>query len=414
MRRKLTMAMGLPKVLRIGFIGSGFIASFHLQAFESVRNATISGVYSPTKQNRERLAAQANERRLGPCRAYASLEEMLASGEVDAVWLLGPNDLRLAHMSAVHAAAVSGATPLVGIACEKPLARTLGEADEMVRLVKESGLMHGYLENQVFYPAVRRAHEVLWRRAVPVAGRPYLVRAAEEHAGPHSPWFWDAERQGGGVLLDMMCHSVEAARFLLSRPGDRRDVLRPVAVQANIDILKWRRQARALAARGDSRFSSDQKVGEDYAHGVVTFEDGEGNRALAEVSTSWAYVGPGLRISIEVQGPEYAAELNSLATSLHLFLSRSIASAQGEDLIEKQSAEQGLMPVIDDEAFTYGYVAEDRHMVDAFLANRMPDETFHDGRAVVELLMALYKSAAEGRRISLPDPGLVEFAPSFT
>ncbi len=72
------------------------------------------------------------------------------------------------------------------------------------------------------------------------------------------------------------------------------------------------------------------------------------------------------------------------------------------------------MPVIEDEAFTYGYVAEDRHMVDAFLANRMPDETFHDGRAVVELLMALYKSAAEGRRISLPDPELVEFAPSFT
>ncbi len=191
----------------------------------------------------------------------------------------------------------------MGIACEKPLARTLREADEMVRLVQESGLMHGYLENQVFYPAVRRAHEVLWRRAVPASGRPYLVRAAEEHGGPHSPWFWDAERQGGGVLLDMMCHSVEAARFLLSRPGDRRDVLRPVAVQANIEILKWGREARALAARGDSRFSSDQKVGEDYAHAVVTFEDGEGNRALAEVSTSWAYVGPGLRISIEVQGP---------------------------------------------------------------------------------------------------------------
>jgi predicted dehydrogenase len=338
---------------------------------------------------------------------------MLGSGEVDAVWLLGPNDARLTHMAAVSSAVASGRARLVGVACEKPLARTLVEAEEMVRLAEEVGLAHGYLENQVFCPAVTRARELLWSRAVPVAGRPYLVRATEEHGGPHSAWFWDAERQGGGALLDMMCHSVEAARFLLNGPGDSRDAVRPVEVQANVDVLKWRRDVRARAAERDSRFSRDQKVGEDYAHGVITFEDQDGNRALAEVSTSWAYVGPGLRLSIEVQGPEYSAEVNSLSTSLHLFLSRAIASVQGEDLVEKQSAEQGLMPVVEDEAFSYGYIAEERHMVNAFLSNRSPDETFHDGRAVVELLMALYKSAVEGRRIALPDPSLAKFSPSF-
>ncbi len=48
---------------------------------------------------------------------------------------------------------------------------------------------------------------------------PILARAAEEHSGPHMPWFWEGELQGGGVLNDMMCHSVEVARYLLTPPG---------------------------------------------------------------------------------------------------------------------------------------------------------------------------------------------------
>jgi len=91
----------------------------------------------------------------------------------------------------------------------------------MVSLIEEAHLLHGYLENQVFAPAVRRAKELLWQRAVPSAGRPYLVRRQREHSGPHEEWFWQTERQGGGAMLDMMCHSVETGRFLLTEPGSR-------------------------------------------------------------------------------------------------------------------------------------------------------------------------------------------------
>ncbi|MGH3106362.1 MAG: Gfo/Idh/MocA family protein, partial [Rubrobacteraceae bacterium] len=87
--------------LRIGLLGSGFIAGFHLQALLSVRDAEVSGVFSPTLANREALAERANEIGLGPCRAYGSVDELLASGEVDAVWILGPNDTRLDHMRAI-------------------------------------------------------------------------------------------------------------------------------------------------------------------------------------------------------------------------------------------------------------------------------------------------------------------------
>jgi predicted dehydrogenase len=57
-----------------------------------------------------------------------------------------------------------------------------------------------------------------------------LARAAEEHSGPHMPWFWEGELQGGGVLNDMMCHSVEEARFMLTAPGASRDSLTPLSL----------------------------------------------------------------------------------------------------------------------------------------------------------------------------------------
>ena len=90
--------------LRIGLLGSGFIANFHLQALLGVRDAQVSGVFSPTRAHREALANTANGMGLGPCKAYGSVEELVASEEVDAVWILGPNDTRLDHMRAISRA----------------------------------------------------------------------------------------------------------------------------------------------------------------------------------------------------------------------------------------------------------------------------------------------------------------------
>ena len=68
-------------------------------------------------------------------------------------------------------------------------------------------------------------------------------------------------------------------------------------------------------------------------------------------------------------------------------------------LVEKQNTEQGLMPVIEDEALTYGYTDENRHMVAAFRAGRQPDEAVADGVVVSELLMAAYLSAELGETV---------------
>lgn len=398
--------------LRIGMLGAGFMARFHLAAFEGVRNAVIAGVHAPTAARREAFAQAANGAGLGPCVAYPTLEAMLAA-DLDAIWIAAPNDTRLATMRTIAAARAEGRTRVFAVACEKPLARTLAEAREMLRLAGAAGLLHGYLENQVFSTAVRRGKEIIWRRAVPNSGRPYIARAAEEHSGPHEPWFWDGVRQGGGVLSDMMCHSIEVARHLLTAPGERRDALTPVSVNATVATLKWQREAyaRALAARTSGTIDYARRPAEDFARGLITLRDPEGNAAVIEATTSWAYVGPGLRITLELLGPEYAMEFNSLATGLKLFLSRSVSGHAGEDLVEKQNAEQGLMPVLEDEAGIYGYTIENRHFVEAFRTGTMPDETFADGVGVVELLMALYRSAELGRTVALPDPELETYVP---
>jgi predicted dehydrogenase len=80
--------------------------------------------------------------------------------------------------------------------------------------------------------------------------------------------------------------------------------------------------------------------------------------------------------------------------------------------VEKQNAEMGLMPVVSDEEAEYGYVAENRHMVEAFAARRRPDENFGDGLAVTELLMAAYMSAEQERTVPFPPPGLETFVPA--
>lgn len=396
--------------LRVGFIGTGFIAAFHLQSMLGVRNITIGGIYSRSAERRTRIADMARGLGLGPAHVFGSIEAMAMSGEVDALWVLTPNDTRLDVMREIHRLKKAGA-PIRAVACEKPLARTLAEAREMLALAEDAGLLHGYLENQLFSTAVMRGKDIIWRRAVPQGGRPYLARAAEEHSGPHEPWFWQGERQGGGVLSDMMCHSVEVARYLLTPPGSGREVLRLVNASATTATLKWMRPRYLADLKQRMGLDFARRPVEDFARGILTLADADGNQLMIEATTSWAYVGAGLRIQLELLGPEYSMEFSSLSTGLKVFLSRSVSGAAGEDLMEKQNSEQGLMPVVEDEAGIYGYTDENRHMVEAFRRGVPPMETFADGVGVVEMLMGLYRSAELGRTVEFPDPELEHYVP---
>jgi predicted dehydrogenase len=403
----------MAKRLGIGFIGSGFITRFHIQSFLGVRDADVLGVWSPNRSHAEQAAQLARSLRVGEAKAFGSIEEMVAAPEIDCLWICGPNHQRVDNMEQIVRGLKQGRGRLVGVACEKPLARNVKEARRVVELVEEAGVLHGYLEDQIFEPKVARGREIAWRRGAALTGRPYLARSAEEHSGPHMPWFWHGDLQGGGVLNDMMCHSVEVARFLLTEPGAPRKSIRPVKVSATIASLKWSRPeySTLLQQMMGKDVDYTKHPSEDFARATINYLDEKGQTLIAEVTTSWSFVGAGLRLSTELLGPEYSLSINSLDSGVKLFFSRRVTGQAGEDLVEKQNAEQGLLPVVANEAADYGYESENRYFVNCFLEGLQPEESFYDGLEVSELLMTAYMSAEENRAVEFKPQGLDDFVP---
>lgn len=400
--------------LGVGIIGSGFIARFHILSWQAVRDADILGIWSPNRQNAESAAAYARELRVGEAKAYASITDMVLDPAIDAIWICGPNHRRIENLEEIVGALKSGKGELVGVACEKPLARNVKEARRAVELIEKAGVLHGYLEDQLFEPGLTRGHDIVWRRGASITGRPYLARAAEEHSGPHAPWFWIGRMQGGGVLNDMMCHSVEVGRYLLTEPGAPRSSIKLKKVSAQIASLKWSRAnyAKQLQERFGKEVDYTKTPSEDFARATIEYEDEEGRTLISEVTTSWAFVGAGLRLSSELLGPEYSMYHNSLDSSTRLFFSREVQGEQGEDLVEKQNAEQGLMPLVGNEASEYGYEGENRYFIQQFLDGKQPELNFHAGLEVVQLLMTAYKSAEEERTLAWNPDEVEDFVPA--
>ncbi len=395
-------------------VGSGFNAKFHLLGFVGVRDADVLGVWSPNQNSAAETAGIAKKLGVGDAKAYPSIAAMVEDPAIDALWLSGPNFARIENVEEITSTIERGKGSLLGIACEKPLARNASEAKKVLDLVNKVGLPHGYLENQVFSPQVEVGRNLLWARGAKLTGRPYLARAAEEHSGPHAPWFWQGSLQGGGVLNDMMCHSSLLVQHLLTDPNKARSSVRPSRITAHIASLKWSRPAysKKLSAMMGKDVNYDKAPSEDFASVVIEFETDDGYKVLGEATTSWSFVGAGLRLSAELLGPEYSLSWNSLDTGLKLFFSREVQGKAGEDLVEKQNAEIGQMPVVAGEAGAYGYEAEDRHFVHCFLNKQKPSLTFDDGLQVVKVLMTAYMSAEQGRTLDFPPPGVDTFVPA--
>ena len=402
------------KRLGIGFLGAGFISRFHIQSLLGVRDVDVIGVFSKTKQSAEDTAALANNLGVGPAKVFDSITTMIADPDIDAIWVCSPNYTRIETFDEIAYAVNNGKGNLIGVTCEKPLGRNVAEAKKVLELTQSAGLLDGYLENQVFAPSITRGKDIIWERGAATTGRPFLARAAEEHSGPHMPWFWEGELQGGGVLNDMMCHSVEEARFMLTEPGKPRDSIKPISVSAHTDCLKWQRPKYVdlLLKNSGGKTDYSKRPSEDFARSLIEYLDENGEKIIVETTTSWCFVGEGLRLSMELFGPEYSMFVNTLDPDLKVFFSREVSGEAGEDLVEKQNAESGGMPVVSNEAEVYGYTAENRHMVESFLAGKRPKENFSDGVNVTELLMTAYMSAEQGKTIDFPHPDLDTFIPA--
>src|SRR5207302_1061519 len=145
-------------------------------------------------------------------------------------------------------------------------------------------------------------------------------------------------RAGGAVLNAMCCHSSLWVRLLWTKPGASLGSIHPARVTGHVASLKWSRPAYAKRLQQQMGKDVDytKAPSEDFASVVIEFETDDGATVIGEATTSWSFVGAGLRLSAELLGPEYSMSWNTLDSGLKLFFSREVKGKTGEDLVEKQ------------------------------------------------------------------------------
>jgi len=190
-------------------------------------------------------------------------------------------------------------------------------------------------------------------------GRVLWVRSRESHFGPHSPWFWQPELSGGGALMDMGCHCIEAARFFYGKEDPP------------VEVMAW----------GDTLLHDT--AGEDNALALIRFQSG----GMAHLEVSWTSRG-GLDLRNEIHGSEGAVYTDvTRGTSVEAFTLESSGY-----VVEKADADRGWTKPVPEEAFCYGYQAEMKHFVECVRSGAIPRETYRDGYAVNCVLDAAYRS----------------------
>lgn len=394
-----------PGCFKVGSVGAGFVARFHLMAMRQVRGMELAGVTAP--KGAPELAAMAKSLGVGNTVVYKSITEM--AKHVDCIAIYAPNFARIPIMEEIAAAVRAGAE-LKGVICEKPLGRNVVEARRLVKLADSVNLRTAYFENQIFMKPIRTQMaqlEPVQRKMGPLS----LTRSAEEHGGPHEAWFWDPTQQGGGVLCDMGCHSIAAGWFTLTPIARGITFLQPQSVNAEVALLKWGQPHWRDVLLRDRGVDYRKTPAEDFATGMITYQNPETKQKVkSQFTNSWMFEKQGLRLLMDGMGPGYAFEVNTLVSPLNIFIGDIAAEAvkDAESALEKATASRGLLAVQYNEADLYGYTDENADALGAFTSGRDAMLTWSYGLEITRLVMAAYLSAERRRVIDLTDGAVLK------
>ena len=379
------------KTVRAGLVGSGFVSTIHAQSLKRVPGAELFAVASPTADHAQTFAAKHGIRN-----HFRDYEKFLQCAEIDLVALGCPNEF---HCLYAEMAAAAGKH----IVCEKPLATSLAEADRMIAACKKANVKLMYAEELCFTPKYVRLKRLLDEGAI---GRPYLIKQSEKHDGPHSPWFWDVDRSGGGATMDMGCHAFEFFRWMLGKP---RKATEPRSDKGSggqqtqshetplgkVVALKKPLAVSVYADMG-TFVHKDRTRGDDNSIVIVRFA-AEHGEVVGMAEESWAKKG-GMDDTAEVYGSNGVAYADLLQGNAILTYSEGGYAYA----VEKAGTTRGWTFTAFEELWNYGFPQEFAHFVDCVANDREPLETGEDGRAVLEIILAAYQSAASGQRVNLP------------
>lgn len=350
------------KTIRVAQIGSGFISHVHLHSFQKLEDVEVV-----CQHDADALRGRQFSQKFNIPDFVESFDEVLKRKDVDVVSLGLPNFL---HYEFAMKAAKAGKH----IICEKPLALRLEHADEMIDICKKNGLVLGYAEELCYIPKFVHAKKIADAGGL---GDVFLVRQHEKHAGPYSPWFWQADTAGGGILMDMGCHAIECCRWILGKPK-----VKSVYCQADLFLHK---ELTKL---------------DDHIIMIIEFETGQ----IAQIESSWTLKG-GMTSWLEIQGTGGVAyaELLQQGTGLRVY------SENGYEIDDFPSEEgpKGWHCPDWEWLWQNGYPQEMKDFITCIREGGTPVESGQDGKDVLEIMIAGYLSAATGTKVEFPfkDPG---------
>jgi myo-inositol 2-dehydrogenase/D-chiro-inositol 1-dehydrogenase len=340
----------------VALLGSGFIAEIHADCYRRyVGDAKVECLVGRNEQKVKALAE-----RFGIPRWFTDYRKALELREVQIADICVPNPL---HAQVTVDAAQAGKH----VICEKPLCLNLQEADQMIEACARAKVQLMYAEELCFAPKYVRAKQLVEEGAL---GKVHLVKQSEKHSGPHADWFWDVTQSGGGVMLDMGCHAFEFFRWILDKP-----------------------RAKSVMCQMGTYVHGAKTKGDDNSIAIVEFEGG----AVGMAEESWTKLG-GMDDRAEIHGSAGVTYADLLhGNALETYSEHGYGYA-----VEKAPDTKGWTFTVYEEAWNYGFPQELAHFIACVKDGTQPRETGEDGRAVLEIIMAAYESAATGRRIDLP------------
>jgi myo-inositol 2-dehydrogenase/D-chiro-inositol 1-dehydrogenase len=325
--------------VRVGVIGSGRIARTHAAAYKTVARGRLTACTDAVAEAAKAFAAE------NGLKVFGSVEALLASPEIDAVIIATPNGL---HAEQTIAALKAGKH----VFCQKPIAMTLAEADDVVAAAKRypnSVLQYGFMLR--FTPPLA---DVKARLADGSLGSPIVSRSAIFGWEPSAKWFYDP-KQGGGVILDTMVHFADLLVWLFGP-------VEYVHADGGPYVLDG---AKEYGSADNAMVTVKHRNGV-ISHQYVTWTAGHGN------------------FTFEVYGSKGEMIVDLVRAQVSAAFNKGGAGWSYPDLVWK-----------------YGYGGEQQHFVDRILGlNVSPDAAadVHAGRAALELVLAAQR-ALETREI---------------
>lgn len=314
--------------MRVGMIGFGAIGRVHLKAWRAL--GVEPCIYDPVPRAREEAAAAG-------VAVHDHLDELFEA--VDTVDLCTPSD---SHADLVRTAARAGRH----VICEKPLALTLDDAIDAVRVATSAGVQLHVGHVVRFYGAYIAAHDALVSGRIGVPAVLHFRRAGVQ---PSSNGWMQLEERSGGLALDLMIHDLDQARWMAG------DVVRVFAQSAR-------------PGAGDVN---------THMYAILTHASG----AISHITSSWA-LASGWDTSFEIAGSEGMVSYDS-----------NKAVSMRADKPELLS----IRPIA-----TSPFVDELREFCESISTGMPSRVTAADAVSALALALAVRKSVATGAPVEIP------------